>query len=160
MQGDNYMRVYLDPPMPEIRTVTTLTTKREQLERAIASYEKALEQARADLVHVMATIAMFERDDPNAVPRLPDIHKLFKRGEIMRLCMKALESGPLDTRELSRFVLESKGFDITDEVLVQAIRFKMNQTLRFQRLRGKITNPGKRGAVVIWELAEPKLVPR
>ena len=58
--------------MPEIRTVTTLTTKREELERAIAGYERALEKARADLSHVIACIAMFDNEATDA-PRYADV---------------------------------------------------------------------------------------
>jgi hypothetical protein len=46
--------------MAEIRTVTTLRRKQHQIEVAIADYEKRLTQARSDLEHVNATIAIFE----------------------------------------------------------------------------------------------------
>lgn len=136
----------------EIRTVTTLTTKREQLERAIAGYEKALEQARADLGHVIATIAMFERADPGEAPRYADIHRLFARGEVTKICKQALAGGCLDTRELAVRVLAAKGFDATDEVLRKAVAFKIVQALRMQHLRGTIGDAGKRKGVRVWKL--------
>jgi hypothetical protein len=40
--------------MKEIRTVSTLAAKREEIERSIANYEARLEQARVDLSHVNA----------------------------------------------------------------------------------------------------------
>ncbi|MAB15224.1 MAG: hypothetical protein CMI59_15150 [Parvibaculum sp.] len=46
--------------MAEIRTVTTLKSKRHQIEAAISGYEMALNQARADLAHINAAIAIFE----------------------------------------------------------------------------------------------------
>jgi hypothetical protein len=46
--------------MAEIRTVTTLRYKRDEIRRAIRDYEKRLDQARADLAHIAAAIAIFE----------------------------------------------------------------------------------------------------
>jgi hypothetical protein len=42
--------------MAEIRNLTTLIAKRDEIERSIANYEAGLEQARADLSHVNACI--------------------------------------------------------------------------------------------------------
>lgn len=117
--------------MPEIRTVTTLTAKREELERAIAGYECALAQAQADLSHVIATIEMFARDEPEEAPRYADIERLFRRGEMIRLCKAALAEGePLDTRELAQRVLSAKRFDASDVVLVKAVTFRVVQAMR------------------------------
>jgi hypothetical protein len=140
--------------MAEIRTVTTLTAKREHLERAIAGYEKALEQARADLAHVIACIAMFERDEPADAPRYVDLHRVFARGEVMKLAKAALANGPLDTREIARSVLAAKGFDVTDAVLVKGVTYKLVQALRMQHKRGVIFDGGKRKGVRVWKLSE------
>jgi hypothetical protein len=45
--------------MAEIRTVTTLRYKRDEIVASIKLYERQLEQARADLAHVMAAIRIF-----------------------------------------------------------------------------------------------------
>lgn len=37
--------------MAEIRTVTTLPRKRDEIRRTVREYEKKLDQARADLAH-------------------------------------------------------------------------------------------------------------
>jgi hypothetical protein len=42
--------------MAEIRTVTTLKSKRDDITRATAAYEKKLNQARADLAHINSRI--------------------------------------------------------------------------------------------------------
>lgn len=47
-------------PMAEIRTVTTLRRKREEIRRIIIAYEEKLDRAKADLAHVSAAIAIFE----------------------------------------------------------------------------------------------------
>ena len=51
--------------MAEVRTVTTLIAKRDEIERSIAGYKSRLAQARADLSHVNACI-----DDLNDSLRL------------------------------------------------------------------------------------------
>ena len=45
--------------MAEIRTVTTLRYKRDEIVGSIAKYERLLEQARADLAHIEAAISIF-----------------------------------------------------------------------------------------------------
>lgn len=140
--------------MAEIRTVTTLTTKREALERAILGYEKALEQARSDLAHVIATIAMFERDEPADAPRYADLHRLYRRGEMVKLAKAALaEEGALDTRQLAQRVLAAKGFNGDDVVLAKAVTFKLVQALRMQHQRGTIGDAGRCKGVRVWRLS-------
>lgn len=144
--------------MPEIRTVTTLTSKRESLERAIDGYEQALAQARIDLSHVIATIEMFKREgEAPEAPRYADVERLFKRGEMIRLCLEALaQESPLDTKELAARVLAAKGFDPKDVVLVKAVTFRVVQAMRAQFLRGRVCDAGKRfGGVRMWALPVP-----
>ena len=43
--------------MAEIRTVTTLRRKRDEIRRAVRDYERKLDQARADLAHIAAARA-------------------------------------------------------------------------------------------------------
>jgi hypothetical protein len=81
--------------MTEIRTVTILRFKRDQIVHSIRLYERQLEQARADLAHVTAAIRIFEASgNAKDMPRYVDTHRLFKRGEAMMLCKEALASGP------------------------------------------------------------------
>ena len=140
--------------MAEIRTVTTLTTKREAIERAIVGYEAALEQARADLAAVNATIACFQRDDPDAtVTPYFDLHRLFVRGETMKIAKQALkEEGPLSTTDLAERIVAAKGLDSNDKVLRKAIAFRLVHALRQQHIRGIIGDVGKRKGVRIWKL--------
>ncbi|MBI3439661.1 MAG: hypothetical protein HY054_13630 [Proteobacteria bacterium] len=143
--------------MAEIRTVTTLTSKREELERAIAGYEKALAQAQIDLSHVIATIKMLEREGAlDDAPRYADVERLFKRGEMIRLCRYALsKESPLDTKQLSARVMEAKGFDSKDLVLLKAVTFRVVQAMRAQERRNTVVGAGKRhGGVRIWARAE------
>ena len=96
--------------MAEIRTVTTLRSKRAEIIAAIANYEKRLAQALADLAHITAAITIFEASgDIEEIPPYVDIHRCFKRGEAINLCKEALASGPLNTRQLALRVMAAKG---------------------------------------------------
>ena len=83
--------------MTEIRTVTTLRSKRAEIISSIA--KKRLAQARADRSHVNACIALFAvTGEPGAIPPYVDTHRMFARGELMKLCEEALAGGPKATK--------------------------------------------------------------
>lgn len=67
--------------MAEPQIVNTLRSKRDEIEKAIAGYQKGLEQARLDLAHVNATLTIFERvNDARDVKAYMDTGRLFPRG--------------------------------------------------------------------------------
>jgi hypothetical protein len=85
----------------EIRTVTTLRRKREEIRRLIRDYERKLDQARADLAHIAAAIAIFEGKGYNTeLPAYADIKRLFRYAEGIKLAREALASGPKTTGSL------------------------------------------------------------
>jgi len=151
--------------MAEIRTVTTLRAKRDEIAASIRLYEQQLAQARADLAHVTAAIRIFEATgDPRKMTRYVDTHRLMKRGESMTLCKDALASGPKTTRELAEHVMTAKGLNTGDKVLAKAVAYQLIHALRQQRLRGKIVLEGKRHGVSVWRLPKsekdsPKTLP-
>ncbi len=136
--------------MAESTTVTALRSKRDELERIISSYEKAVAEATRDLAHVNATLELFERDNPpNAYPSRMSIVRMFKRGELFALCSAALAEAPegLDTRELALAVIRAKGMDENDAVLRKAIGFRIVQAMLRQEMRGHVASHGKRKGV-------------
>lgn len=139
--------------MAEIRTVTTLRRKREEIKRAVRNYERRLDQARADLAHLTAAIAIFEAKsgDP-ALPAYSDLHRLFRYGEGWKLCSEALASGPKTTRELAAHVARAKGLDAGDAVMRKVLCSKIIHQLRRQHQQGKLLIDGKRQAAIIWRL--------
>ena len=55
--------------MAEIRTVTTLRSKRDEILSSIKAYERHVEQAKADLAHINAVLRLFEATgDPKDMP--------------------------------------------------------------------------------------------
>jgi hypothetical protein len=56
--------------MAEIRTITTLRRKRDEVRK----YERCLDQARADLTHLIAAIAIFEaKGGDESLPSYSDL---------------------------------------------------------------------------------------
>jgi hypothetical protein len=96
-----------------------------------------LDQAKADLAHVSAAIAIFEGNGEGLSPRpYVDTDRLFARGEPIALAKAALSSnGPMDTLELVIHIMAAKGLDTGGKVLAKAIAFRMIHALR-QQWRG------------------------
>ena len=139
--------------MAEIRTVTTLRSKKAEILASIAQYEKRIAQARADLSHVNACIALFEATgEPGALSPYVDTHRLFARGELMGLCKDALASGPKTTKELALHVMAAKGLDTGDKVLARAMAMRLIHALRMQWRRGLIDGGGKVKGARVWAL--------
>jgi hypothetical protein len=68
--------------MAEIRTVTTLRRKRDEISASIRLYERQLAQARADLAQVTAAIRIFEASgDAKHLGRYVDTHTAYSSGE-------------------------------------------------------------------------------
>src|ERR1019366_8550545 len=90
------------------------------------------------LSHVNACIALFEvSGEPGAVRPYVDTHRLFARGELMKLCKEALASGPKTTKELALHVMAAKGLDTGDKVLAHAMAMRLIHALRQQWRRGR-----------------------
>ncbi len=142
--------------MAEIRTVTTLESKKLEVRNAIAHYERLIKQARADLAHITACIRLFElSDEPSQIPAYADVHRLFKHRELGQLCHQALaQHGTMDTRELAAFAMQAKGLDAGDKALAKAIAYRVVMALRMQHKRGKIADGGKRKGVRLWALPQ------
>lgn len=141
--------------MAEPQIVSTLRSKRDELERIINSYEMAATAARRDVAHVNATLELFERNGaPDAYPSRMSIARMFKRGEIFTLSKAALAEVPegLDTRELALAVIRAKGMDETDAVLRKAVGFRIVQAILRQEARGHVANAGRRRGVRVWAL--------
>lgn len=141
--------------MAEIRTVTTLRRKRDQIRRTIRDYEKKLDQARADLAHISAGIHIFEaKGGDTTLPAYADIQRLFRYAEGIKLCREALASGPKTTRELATYIAAAKGLDARDSVMGKVICRKIIHQLRRQHQQGKLLIDGKRQAAIIWKLPQ------
>jgi len=105
------------------------------------------------LAHVTACIAIFEASSPGEdVSSYVDTHRMFARGEMVRLCKEALASGPKTTKELALHVMASKGLDTGDKVLAHAMAQRMIHALRQQWRRGQLQDGGKISGARVWAI--------
>jgi uncharacterized protein (UPF0212 family) len=78
--------------MAESQTVVTLRAKRDAIAAAILNYERQLEQAKTDFVHVTAALSIFEAEDqPGSERAYVSLYRYFKYGEVAALCREALK---------------------------------------------------------------------
>lgn len=137
--------------MTEIRTVTTLRKKRDEISAAITNYEKRLEQARADLAHVNATLTIFEGGgEPGSHRVYVDLLRVFRYGEIGALCVKELAQGERTTRQLADMLLREKGLDPKDRVLAKTVCLSVVHSMRGMANRRKVRMAGKRAGICVW----------
>ena len=138
--------------MGEPIAVLALRKRRDHISGVIAEYERKIREAQHDLIHVTASLRLFElTGDPAEFPPYIDLNRLLRRGETTRLCLEALKAeGPLDTRELAVRVMRAKGLTETDKVLGQAIALRIVQTLRLKRT--KVDGSQRRKGVSVWVL--------
>jgi hypothetical protein len=139
--------------MAEPHIVSTLQNKAEQVEKYIIETETKLAQARADLAHIRATLALFQSDgDTPEYPVHMGVHRLFKRGEIWRVAHAALINAPdgLDTRELAALVIQAKGLDPNDKIFRNTVALSVVHILRMRHKRGQVADAGKRKGVRVW----------
>ena len=139
--------------MAESLTLTALRNKRDDIERAIALYQRKIKSAQRDLSHVNATMRLFEIGERSQFPVYVDTLRLFRRGEIVTICKAALaKEGALDTRELALRVIRAKGMDAKDAVLRQSIAFRIVQAMRLQAKRRRVLALEKRKGVRVWRM--------
>lgn len=142
--------------MSDPQVINTLRTKADNLRGYIAKLERDVDQARADLSHVVATLHLFEAPaEGEQHPMHYDIHRLFKPREMAALCREALASGPMSTVELAEWVIARKQFPGADRHLRKAIAYKIVQALRMNERRARtVQRVGKKGSAILWRLAD------
>ena len=137
--------------------VTQLRAKAAEIESHIEGLSSRLANARSDLIHVMATIRMFDPSPEDAEPA-KSYHssaRALTRSELFDRCKAALSaaSEPLSTRELARAVIATEGWDNDDRELHLTTAHRIgNMMLRFQR-RKVVEAVGKRDRATLWRLA-------
>jgi len=138
--------------MTKSRTVESLEVKRAQIAAAVAAYEAKLAQARKDLAHLTAAIAIFESGgDRKAMTAYVNFSRLWKPRELLGHCMALLESeGPLSTRELASKVIVRCQMDTQDTVLAQTVANKIVYVMRAQEKRRAIRRAGIKDGACIW----------
>jgi hypothetical protein len=138
--------------MAEPVVLTTLRLKADAIRDTVATYEAKIIIARRDLSAVLATMALFSQySDPSQAPAYLDLTRIFRRGELSKICLTALRvEGPLDTRELSLRAIRAKRLDDSDPVRKKRVASLTVQALGQFYKRGLIGDHGKRKGVRLW----------
>lgn len=141
--------------MAESHSVHALHKKQDQIRAAICKYEALLRRAQQDLAHINAALYLFEAaGQPQDFPAYVDLSRVYRRGETTRLCLEALKTGPLDTRELGLHVMRAKGLDESDSVLRNGVSFRVIHALSRSEKRGLVAKVGKAKRAFVWRLAD------
>ena len=137
--------------------VTQLLFKKGEIEAQIEDLNARLAEARADLLHVIAVVKLY--DSLAGVDRPATAYhgatKAMRRADLFDLCKAALEASadPLCTRQLARHVITAEGWDTDDRRLRLAVAHKVGSMMaRFER-RGIVQNAGQRQRATLWRLA-------
>jgi len=110
-----------------------------------------------DLAHINASIRMFEAPMPGEeFPLHMNLGRLFKGRELGQLCREALAEGPMDTRELAKYVIAAKGLDVGDKPLRQSVALRIvNAMTQAEKRRSYVERDGKNANVIRWRLRAP-----
>ena len=135
--------------------ISQLRAKQAEIEAQIVSLNDRLAEATADIVHVAATIRLF---DPAAADKPATVYhgatKAMRRSDLFALCKAALGASPepLCTRQLAHHIIRLKGWDADDRRLSLSITHKVGQVLMRFEQRGAVFKVGTRNRATLWKL--------
>ena len=106
--------------MGETHVISALRDKRAELSGLIRDLEKKIGQYRVDLVHLDATMRLFDAGcRPEEVPPRRPVRRndWFRPGECARLVCDVLRTAaaPMPTTEVTRRLMEAKNISAADE---------------------------------------------
>ncbi len=142
--------------MTEPLIISQLRAKQTEVEQHIDGLLARLANARADLLHLTATIKLFDPTMTEGKPAL-GYHgstRALKRSELFDRCKAALAASPepLSTRELAQHVITAEGWDYEDRDLRLTVSHRIGCMMgRFER-RGVVQGVGKKDAATLWRL--------
>lgn len=133
--------------------LAALKNKRAVLASEIVQLERQLKHRREMLVHVDATLKIFDPDvDVAAIPnkRPPQRVMLFRVGELTRAVFDALRSRgePMATVEIVQAIMEAQGYGPEART---ALLGKVRSTLAYQQRQGKVAKTGEQ-KTARWQL--------
>ena len=134
--------------------IPALKEKRASIAGRVISLKKQIARHHKELSNLDATIALFEPSYKIGSIKPKRLHKrskLFKMGELGRLCVDALRRAdgvPMATREIVAAVSAAIGQGKASEAVLQA---SVRSNLDYLARRGKVTKLGK-GVGCKWAL--------
>jgi hypothetical protein len=143
--------------MAEPHVISALRAKRAELAGEIQVAENRIAQLRADLVHLDATLRLFDpAADPAAIPaRRPyRRRRWFSDGELPRRILDTLRTSPepLSASAVTARVMAAKGMDVDDAATLLMIRKGVQSYLRRQS-GALVETAGRKSRDVLWRVA-------
>src|SRR5271167_2468769 len=143
--------------MAESHVVSALVNKRAEIAGMIARTQQQLDQFRADLGHLDATLRLFAPTmKPETIPakRIRQADPLFEHGELSRRVLDALRraGAPIRAPDLVRAVMINNGLDPADRANFAHVQWKIRDTLKRLNKRGLVASDGA-GHGVLWRIA-------
>ena len=142
--------------MSEPLVLTHLRAKRAEIEKHIEALTARLSDARSDLLHVAAVLAMYDPSVPSDRPAksYSGVTSAFKRSDLFDRCRAAMEASKdfLTTRELATHVIASEGWDPEDRSLRITVAHRITTHLGRMERRGLVAKAGERAGVTLWRL--------
>ena len=147
--------------MAEPHVVAALVRKRAEIAGEIEAAEKRVARLRADLLHLDATLRLFDAEaEPLAIPPKRPWRRTgwFRNGELPRRVLDTLRATapePLCAGGITARIMADKGLEAGDGRAVELIRTSVNAYLRERAKDGlvrRVAPPGS-GRDVRWRLA-------
>jgi len=136
-------------PLPENQpvAVNALRTKRAEITGQIAMHEREVDRLRAELVHLDATMRLFDPGtDPAAIEplrRFPRRTEYFARGEVTRRVYDALREAPdVRAQTLADQAMRDKGMPETDRALRQEFVYRFLNVMHDMKRRKNLVKVG------------------
>jgi hypothetical protein len=137
-------------PLPDEQpvTVNALRNKRAEITGQIAMYEREIARLRAELVHVDATMRLFDPGtDPAAIEplrRFPRRTEYFARGEVTRRIYDALRDAPeVRAQDIADQAMRDKGMPDTDRAQRCEFVNRFLNVMGDMKRRGKLVKIGR-----------------
>jgi hypothetical protein len=140
--------------MSDDQIIHSLKTKRAEMALQVLELEEKLNEARAYIGHIDGTLRLYGLVPPPKAPTKRGGLR-FERNELARFVMHRLQGRPggLTDRAMSEALMGEKGWDTSDDRLLQALIHRMGNALYKLRRRGFVESYVE-GTIGVWRLAE------
>jgi len=137
--------------------VTALVTRRQEIMREQAYLEKEARRCEEALVHIDATIRLFDPTYDFTVLKAKKFYtedEIFRPGEAPLLAFDILREadGPMTIPQIARAMLEKRGAPRVTAAQFRSLNAKLNSALNMKFRQGAIKKVGKvaDGVAILW----------
>ena len=135
--------------------IQSLAKRRRQMAIQAEELQARVNAMKADIRALDQSLRVLGYEGELTIPKkAPQTVGLFGQNEMCRLCGQCLREAkePMQTRDVAAYVLEQKGWDLSDKRFLAAMTEKVARALERKRIRGTV-NVEKRGGRNYWKRA-------